>query len=164
MLFGIKCNGGREFLPPLFIFVRVCIWPEWQGNNSSMAYVLAVLMAALSFLVNRAALRYLGVRAVVSLGPAVEEAAKTLPAFYLGADIALTHAVFGAIEAGYDWLTSRRFGAKAAVLSLTGHSLFGLATVGVLAWTGSVALAVAVGLACHLAWNIALIRQMTEER
>src|SRR5690242_10213665 len=102
-----------------------------------MAYVLAALMAALSFLFNRAALRYLGVKAVITCGPALEEAAKTLPAFYLGADIALTHVAFGAIEAGYDWLTSRRFGAKAAVLSLMGHSLFGLATVVALAFSGS---------------------------
>lgn len=128
-----------------------------------MAYVLAAFMAALSFLLNRAALRYLGPKAVISLGPLLEEAAKTLPAFYLGADIFLTHAVFGAIEAGYDWLTSRRFGARAAILSLAGHSLFGLATVGALALSGSILLAAAAGLVGHLAWNITLIHLLAEE-
>lgn len=128
-----------------------------------MAYVLAALMAALSFLTNRAALRYLGPKAVISMGPLLEEAAKTLPAFYLGADIFLTHAAFGTIEAAYDWLTSRRFGARPAVLSLVGHSLFGLATVGALALTGSVLLAAATGLAGHLAWNITLIHLLAKE-
>lgn len=120
-------------------------------------------MAALSFIANRAALRFLGPRAVISLGPLMEEAAKTLPAFYLGADILLTHAAFGAVEACYDWLTSRRFGAKAAVLSLVGHSLFGLVTVGALALWGSVLLAAAAGLAGHLAWNVTLIRLLAED-
>jgi len=46
-----------------------------------MAYVLAVLMAALSFLLNRAALKYAGAMAVVTWGPALEEAAKTVAAF-----------------------------------------------------------------------------------
>lgn len=129
-----------------------------------MAYVLAALMAALSFLLNRTALRYVGPKTVIGLGPALEEAAKTLPAFYLGADILLTHVIFGAVEAGYDWLTSRFFGAKAAILSLVGHSLFGLTTVGALALTGSVMLAAAAGLVCHLAWNIAMIYLLTEGR
>lgn len=123
-----------------------------------MAYVLAVLMAALSFLLNRAALRFEGVKAVITWGPTLEEAVKTVPAYWLGADILLTHVVFGAIEAGYDWLTSGRHGLAAAGLSLAGHSLFGLVTVGVLHLAGSLALALVAGMAAHLAWNVTVVR------
>ncbi len=123
-----------------------------------MAYVLAVLMAALSFLLNRAALRYTGPKAVIGWGPAIEEAAKTVPAFYLGGDILLTHALFGVIEAGYDWRSSRRNGPAAAFLSVAGHSLFGALTVGTLYVTGSLALALGVAAAAHIAWNVALVR------
>lgn len=123
-----------------------------------MAYILAVLMAALAFLLNRAALGISGVKAVITWGPTLEEAVKTLPAYWLGADIFLTHVLFGAIEAAHDWLTSRRRGAAAAFFSLAGHSLFGAVTVVVLHFAGSPALALAAGIAAHLAWNVALIR------
>jgi hypothetical protein len=123
-----------------------------------MAYVVAGLMAALSFLVNRAALKYAGVQTVITVGPVLEETTKTLPAFWLGADVLLTHAVFGAIEAGYDWWTSPRHGAVAAFLSVGGHSLFGIMTVAVLHFAGSVILAVGAGILVHIVWNVLLIR------
>lgn len=123
-----------------------------------MAYVLAVLMAALSFLLNRAALRYAGVKAAISWGPAVEEAAKTVPAYFLGADVLLTHALFGLIEGGYDWRTSPGNGPAAAALSVAGHGLFGAVTVTVIYLSGSVVFALAAGVAAHIAWNATLIR------
>ncbi len=123
-----------------------------------MAYVLAVLMAALSFLLNRAALRYAGLQAVISWGPVIEEAAKTAPAFYLGADVLLTHALFGVIEAGYDWRSGGGNGTAAALLSVAGHSLFGGLTVGVIHLTGSMPLALVTAAAAHIAWNVALVR------
>lgn len=123
-----------------------------------MAYVLAVLMAALSFLLNRAALRFAGAKAVVTWGPALEEAAKTAPAVWLGADVLLTHALFGVVEAGYDLRTSPANGPAAALLSVAGHTLFGALTVAALYLTGSLALALGAGVAAHIAWNAALIR------
>ncbi len=123
-----------------------------------MAYVLAALMAALSFLLNRVALRYAGAKAVVTWGPALEEAAKTVPALYLGADVLLTHALFGAIEAVYDWRTSPANGPAAALLSVAGHTLFGALTMAALHFTGSPLLALGAGVAAHIAWNVALIR------
>jgi len=123
-----------------------------------MTCVIAVLMAALSFLLNRAALRCVGAKAVISLSPALEEAAKTIPAYYLGADIFFTHVIFGVVEAGYDWRTGRRHGPPAAFLSVAGHGLFGFATAGVLYLTGSLWLAVASTAAVHIAWNVAAIR------
>lgn len=153
-------------IPPLF----VCIASVRRGNNrvskisrpgEKMAYVLAVLMAALSFLLNRAALKYVGVKAVVTCGPALEEAAKTVPAVYLGADVLLTHVLFGAIEGGYDWRTSPKHGPAAAMLSVAGHGLFGAVTVAALHLTGSLTLALGAGMAAHVAWNVALIRITT---
>ncbi|MDT8902804.1 hypothetical protein [Anaeroselena agilis] len=123
-----------------------------------MAYVLAVLMAALSFLLNRAALRIAGLQAVISWGPVIEEAAKTAPAFYLGADVLLTHVLFGVIEAGYDWRSGGGDGPAAALLSVAGHSLFGALTVGVIYLTGSLAAALALAVVAHVAWNVALVR------
>jgi hypothetical protein len=123
-----------------------------------MAYILAGLMAALSFLLNRAALRYVGLKAVITCSPVLEETVKTLPAFYFGADILLTHAGFGAIEAGYDWYTSKKHGATAAALSIFGHGLFGLVTVGTLSVTGLFPLALGVGMVTHVAWNVVMIR------
>lgn len=123
-----------------------------------MAYIIACLMAALSFLLNRALLRHTGRVAVISYSPAVEEMAKTLLAYYLGADILATHVAFGVLEGGFDWYNYHRDGHKAAMLSLVGHSLFGALTVAALSFTDSVWLAVLVGLIAHLAWNVTIIR------
>lgn len=123
-----------------------------------MSYVLAFLMAGLSFLLNRAALRHVGAKAVITVSPAVEEALKTLPAFFLGADVLLTHALFGVIEAGYDGWTGGDNGPAAALLSVAGHGLFGLATTAVLFWGGSVFWALGGGIAAHLVWNVLVIR------
>jgi len=123
-----------------------------------MAYILAGLMAALSFMLNRAALRYVGLKAVITCSPVMEETVKSLPAFYFGADILLTHVGFGAIEAGYDWYTSRKHGTAAAALSILGHGLFGLVTVGTLSLTSQFLLALSAGIMTHVAWNVAMIR------
>ena len=122
-----------------------------------MAYVIASLMAALSFLLNRAALRYIGVNSVVTYGPVMEEGAKTLLAYWLGADIFLTHVTFGVIEAIYDMVTAR-YKVVAALLSIAGHSLFGFTTSVVLVVTGYVVFSLAAAIAIHLAWNITVIR------
>lgn len=129
-----------------------------------MAFIVACLMAALSFVLNRAILRFVGLKAVITYSPVVEELAKTLLAVYLGADILLTHIVFGIIEAGYDWRTSVNHGVTAAALSIIGHGLFGLVTVGMLSLTGEVLPAIGTVILLHLAWNIAAIHFSTGER
>ena len=122
-----------------------------------MAYVIACLMASLSFLLNKALLKTVGPRSIVSFSPAVEEALKTLPAYYLSADILATHVTFGLLEAVYDWLPKRKSSDKAALFSLIGHTLFGLATIAALWLADSIWMAVAAGFACHLAWNAAVV-------
>lgn len=128
-----------------------------------MAYMIAILMAGLSFLLNRFFLRYLGPVSIISAGPVAEEAAKTLFAYYLGADIITVHALFGVIEAGYDWWQGNREGIAAPLLSVTGHSLFGAGSAGVLLLTGSPWLGLAVGIALHLAYNVAVVRLLANK-
>lgn len=129
-----------------------------------MAYVIACLMAGLSFLFNRALLKYIGTVTVISMSPVIEELLKTLPAYYLSADIFATHATFGLLEAVYDWRTGRKEGGKAAVLSITGHSLFGAFTLMTLKLTGDIRLATGAGVAAHLAWNTLIIRLVRRDR
>ena len=128
-----------------------------------MAYIIAFLMAALSFLLNRLFLRYLGPVSIISAGPVAEEAAKTLFAYYLGADLITVHAVFGVIEAGYDWQQGSRDGLTAPLLSIAGHSLFGMGSAGVLLLTGSLWLGLAAGIALHLGYNVAVVRLLANK-
>jgi len=126
--------------------------------EAAMAYIIGCLMAALSFLLNRALVNWIGIKTVISYSPVIEEASKTLFAYFMGADILATHITFGLVEAGYDWYQNDRHGGKAALFSVVGHSLFGIATVGILAVSSSILLALAAGLLLHLIWNITVIR------
>lgn len=129
-----------------------------------MAYVIACLMAGLSFLLNRALLKHIGNITVISMSPAVEEMSKTLLAYYLDADIFATHVTFGLLEAVYDWYNGTKDSGKAAALSIAGHSLFGVLTLVVLKLAGSIWPALGAGLATHLAWNVTMIRLIREDR
>ena len=125
-----------------------------------MAYVIGCLMAGLSFLLNRLLLKYVGIQVVISYSPVVEEITKSLCSYYLAADIIMTHIVFGMLEAGYDWYNTQNEdrGMRAALLSVVGHTLFGVLTVLILHMTESIFLAI-VGASCvHLIWNVTLIR------
>lgn len=128
-----------------------------------MPYMIAVLMAGLSFLLNRLLLRYLGLVTIISAGPVVEEAAKTLFAYYLGADIIMVHVTFGIIEAGYDWYSKNSNQFWPPLLSIAGHSLFGAGTVAVFLRTGSLWLGLAAGVMLHLAYNLIVVRLATNK-
>lgn len=123
-----------------------------------MTYTIACLMAALSFLINKTLLKYVGPKVIFTYGPAVEEAAKTLLAWYLGADILATHIIFGLLEGFYDWLTVSGNGLKAAASSVAGHTLFGVITIVMIGFTGSVWLAVVGAIVAHVVWNTVIIR------
>ncbi|MGI6092223.1 MAG: hypothetical protein GX348_04795 [Veillonellaceae bacterium] len=125
-----------------------------------MAYIIACLMASLSFLLNRVLLKYIGNLTIITASPVVEESAKTLLSFYLGADIIATHAAFGVLEAIYDWRNAE-FKSKAAAFSIIGHSLFGLLTVGILHLSTSIWLGLAGGIVAHLMWNFTVIQAST---
>lgn len=125
-----------------------------------MAYIIGSLMAGLSFLVNKLLLRFIGSQSVITYSPIFEEMAKTLCSYYLNADILVTHVVFGSLEAGYDWFTSSSSerGSLAALLSIVGHTLFGLVTVAVLSASNSIIGAIFLGVCLHLIWNVIFIR------
>lgn len=122
-----------------------------------MAYVLGVLMAAASFLINKLLIKITGIQTVFFFSPSVEEVAKTLPAHYLGADLFITHSVFGVLEGIYDFFTGRRKIA-AMLLSVVGHSLFGIVTVFGRYYTGEIWLGLLGGVFSHIIWNITAIR------
>jgi hypothetical protein len=123
-----------------------------------MGYVIGCLVAALSFLLNKTFVKWIGLKTVITVSPLLEEATKTLFAYYLGADILAAHITFGLVEACYDWVQNERTGVKAAWFSLGGHSLFGAVTVLLLAVSGSIGLALAGGVVAHLIWNATVIR------
>lgn len=128
-----------------------------------MAYIIAILMAGLSFLLNRFLLRYLGRVTIISAGPAVEESAKTIFAYYLGADIFTVHMAFGVIEAGYDWYWRSNNELAAPALSIIGHSLFGAVTASIIFFAGSLWLGLAAGIIMHLSYNLAVVRLLASE-
>jgi hypothetical protein len=125
-----------------------------------MAYVIGCLMAGLSFLLNKILLKYVGVKAIITYSPIVEEMTKTLCSYYLAADILVTHIVFGMLEAGYDWYTNPngQRGVWAALASIVGHSLFGALTLICLYASDSIWIALAGASCVHVMWNVTLIR------
>ncbi len=125
-----------------------------------MAYVIGFLMAGLSFLSNKLLLKYIGIKVIVSYSPILEELSKTLCSYYLGADILVTHGIFGILEAAYDWMQrqNRERGAIAALLSMIGHTLFGIVTIGIWSLSDSIFWGIVVASSVHLIWNVTLVR------
>lgn len=125
-----------------------------------MAYVIGCLMAGLSFLLNKLLLKYIGMKVIVSYSPILEELSKTFCSYYFGADILVTHMIFGMLEAIYDWCKrrTRERGAIAALLSIVGHTLFGVLTIWILNLSDSLFLGILVASSVHLLWNVILIR------
>lgn len=122
-----------------------------------MAYIIGMLTASLSFLANRVLLKYIGPEVIISYSPILEEAAKTLLSYLLGADILATHFTFGILEALYDWHISPKYKLWAALSSMSGHGLFGLITMGILFMTGSIWMGLMGGIVTHLCWNAAVV-------
>jgi hypothetical protein len=114
-------------------------------------------MASGSFLLNRILLKHLGPCVIISYGPIVEEIAKTLLAYWLGADIILTHISFGVLEGVYDWLESRQGGFKPAVMSIVGHTLFGIVTLVALTVSASIWIGLASGVLFHIVYNVIVV-------
>ncbi|MDR1702770.1 MAG: hypothetical protein LBR56_08330 [Sporomusaceae bacterium] len=124
-----------------------------------MEYFLAILAAAFSFALNRLLVQKWEAVTIVALAPVVEETAKTLSAYYAGADILLAHFLFGLIEGAFDfWGGRREFRTRAAFFSLSGHSAFGALTVLVFQFSSSIVLALFTAIIAHIAWNAAANR------
>jgi drug/metabolite transporter (DMT)-like permease len=122
--------------------------------------VLAVVLAGVSFVINRLLLCIIGSQAIISYGPVMEEVIKTLPGYYLGVNIIGIHVVFGMLEGLYDWYqcTGKWKAMLAAFFSVFGHSLFAVVTVEIFHLLGNIWLALAGGILAHLLWNAGMIR------
>ncbi len=119
---------------------------------------MAGLVAALfSFIANKLALQSYGPLVVVWAVPLLEEVAKTLPAFLLGAPLLLTHGVFGLVEAFHDHASRPGQSVLPAVLSVAGHLAFGGLTQVVYTATGVLGYGIAAGVAVHGLWNLSII-------
>lgn len=88
---------------------------------------------------------------IILLAPVVEEAAKTGAALLFNAGIFYTHVVFGSLELIMD--TLRRRGVWPGLAALALHSILGFATQWLYRLYGSLALALAVAVLLHAAWN-----------
>lgn len=122
-----------------------------------MAIVLAGLLAALfSFLANSLALKSYGPMAAVGAIPLLEEVAKTVPAFLLGAPILMTHGVFGLIEAWHDFYSRRGRAGISPLLSVAGHLAFGGMTQFFYSFTGVLGYGIAAAAAAHCLWNLGI--------
>jgi len=104
--------------------------------------------------INKIIIKYWGDRGTVWVTPLLEEVLKTGGAFLFGADLILTHGLFGTIEAFYDLKTARRKGPPAALASFLGHLAFGVAANAGLIFHQSLWAAIIYGLLGHLAWNV----------
>jgi hypothetical protein len=142
----------------VYIDHNMFITREHKGVD--MVYVIACLMAGLSFLLNRLLLKYIGIKVVISYSPVLEELCKTMCPYFFGTNILITHIIFGTLEAGYDWYKQQRGqrGMIAAILSVIGHTLFGGVTLALFNLSGSIFLGIFVAICIHLMWNITLVR------
>jgi hypothetical protein len=69
--------------------------------------------------------------------------------------------LFGGIEAVYDWHQDNGKRLTAPLLSIAGHSLFGVVTAGLLYITGRVWFGLAAGIIVHLAYNVTVVRLLS---
>ncbi|WP_018085202.1 hypothetical protein [Desulfurispora thermophila] len=119
---------------------------------------VALLAAMLVWLINtRLGPRFACRSRITLLGPAVEEAAKTLLALSLGAWLPGVHLGFGLIEGVWEWLSGRG-GRRAALVAVLTHGALGGLTWYVLGRTGSVWPAVCAAWLVHAAWNALVLR------
>lgn len=123
-----------------------------------MSYILGGLVAAVSFVFNRALFQRIGYRTVITFSPVIEELCKTIPAYVIGVNILAVHLTFGVIEGGYDLYRNQGAGALAALLSVVGHFLFGLTAITVLMLAGNIYLAAMASCVLHLLWNTVVVR------
>ena len=123
-----------------------------------MSYLLGAAAAIICFIINRLLFKWIGYRTIIGWSPLAEEIFKSLPAYYLNFSIFPVHVVFGIIEGSYESINCRRNRYLPALLSVIGHSLFGLTAVTVLFLSGNIWLAVSGAVILHLLWNIIVVR------
>jgi len=129
-----------------------------------LVLIASALAAAVSWLGNRAALHFIGIKGIIVAGPLVEEAAKSGAAVLTGSSLVLTHGAFGLIEGIYDAWGGGAKAVPAALVSLFGHLFYGY--VAYLTWRkqGVFWAAVLAGYVVHMLWNLTVLRFVVSKR
>lgn len=113
-----------------------------------------IAAAAVAFCLNRILVDKMGIKAVTSLIPAVEESLKSFIPFMLGAPILYSHAVFGTAELIYEtFTTGNSKGLLGSLVSFLTHLFFGMVTIVFFETTGILILSVLAAAAGHSIWN-----------
>ena len=117
--------------------------------------VVGLLISLVAWLINRYFVINLGLIGVIAVAPILEEILKTGGAVFLGANIFLVHAFFGAAEAVVD-INAGTHNKGAGIVSFLGHLFFGyLTTVVYLTW--NIWWALTTGIVVHVFWNFSII-------
>lgn len=123
-----------------------------------MIYWLAGLSSAgIAWICNRYLVRKKGDLAVIWIVPILEETIKTGMAVFLKAPVALTHNVFGLIEAVHDYTAGAQFGFWSAISSIIGHWMFGQVTIFIFNKSYSWFIAITLTGIIHIFWNYAMV-------
>ena len=112
--------------------------------------------AVLAYFINGFAMRIWQDSALLGPIPLVEEAAKTILAFFFGAGILLTHLMFGIMEAVFDWQGENKR-LSAAASAMVAHSVFGLVTVVAAQAAGMLGMGIVVAFFVHVLWNAIML-------
>jgi hypothetical protein len=124
-----------------------------------MCYLWAGLLAALgAWFFNRLAVKHFGEVAIIWLIPWFEELLKTGTAYLGGADLVLTHGVFGLVEAIHDYAVSARWGLLAGLLGMVSHLFYGAFTGVSFRLTSSWIISIFLTGLLHVLWNLAMVR------
>ncbi len=124
---------------------------------SLLSLISGLAAAGLSWLINGKLLIRFGNQAVIFIGPAVEEFAKTGLAVLLAVPIVITHTLFGITEALWELINSRR-GVRAAFYAVATHLFYGVITAIIFRCIG-VLPAVALAYLTHMLWNYWVIHK-----
>lgn len=125
--------------------------------------VAGILAAGTAFILNRCLMKYLGIKAIYSIIPLVEEVIKTSAAIVFNASIFGTHGVFGAVEAVYDYATATQKKWSAAIISIVSHFIFGGITVLIYNSYGLV-IAILTATMLHTSWNTLVVKLADKTR
>jgi len=126
--------------------------------------VAGILAAAVSWVGNRAALKLMGPKVIVAVGPFIEELAKNGAAILTGSPLVLTHGVFGLAEGIYDAWDAGFQGLKAGLASLLGHVFYGYLTALVFHKYRVFWPALLTGYTVHMLWNVTVMQFMVTKK
>jgi hypothetical protein len=110
-----------------------------------------------AYFLNSAVVKKYGEKAVIYIVPFIEETSKTVFG-YLTSSIPVSHLMFGIAEAVNDYTkASYKINARAAVLSILSHSLFGLVSYVLYVRIGLFG-AIFSAYLLHVGWNRFMLR------